>query len=468
MRIAVVGAGVGGLAAAVELAHLGHHVTVLERRDVPGGKCARVVRGPFRWDAGPSLLTLPHVFRALFAATGAPLEEELELLRVEPVTRYTFADGSSVELSADLPRALEALETWSRGAGADWARYLATCAAIWPASEAFLSGHPPWRSGARPDPAAAARIRPSRTLRDFARVHARDPRLRMIIERFASYAGGDPRRMPAALAVAGYVEHAFGAWHPRGGMNELVLALTRRLAAVGGELRLGTHVERIAVRDGRVRAVHTSAGSVPADAVITDVDRAVVRGSLLALPAARSTARSVSGLALLLGLRGATPGVTHHAIRFPADPDAELDDLFVHRRPVRDPTIYVCAPGVTDPGDAPPGDEAWFVLVNAPAIGAAGDWEDAESALLDRLSVRDRLVECLRRSPADLERETGDPGGAIYGDAPHGRLRGLVRPATRIRGARGLWLVGGSVRPGGGLPLVTLGARAVARAIGPA
>jgi phytoene dehydrogenase-like protein len=470
---------------------------VLEQGDAPGGKCARVVRGGFRWDAGPSLLTLPHVFRALFATTGAPLDDELELLRVEPVTRYSFADGSCVELSADLPRALEALEAWSPGAGSDWARFLGTCATIWGISEDVLASSP-WRPR---DPRDALRIRPWWTVRDLARAHARDPRLRMLIERFATYAGADARRAPAALAVAGYVEHAFGAWHPRGGLYELVLALVRRLEALGGELRLGTRVERIDVRHGRARGVVTATGTIAADAVVTDVDEAAVRAFLLAptgdgRPAARAggtaeggngaeiaagggagtpsrdragtrAERSVSGLALLLGLRGTTPGLAHHSIRFPADYDAELDDLFVHRRPVRDPTIYVCAPGVTDPSDAPDGHEAWFVLVNAPAAGDRADWENAQSELIDRLGVRGRIVERRARTPADLERETGSVGGAIYGAAPHGRLRGLARRGHRISNVRGLWLAGGTVHPGGGLPLVVLGGRAVARAIGP-
>jgi phytoene dehydrogenase-like protein len=210
-----------------------------------------------------------------------------------------------------------------------------------------------------------------------------------------------------------------------------------------------------------------AAGAVPADVVVTDVDEAVVRARLLGRPPRRRE-RSLSGLALLLGLRGRTPGSAHHRIDFPADYDAELDDLFVHRRPVRDPTVYVSIPGVTDPADAPDGMEAWFVLVNAPAVGAGADWDAAASALVERLGVRPRVVEEIRRNPADLERETGALGGAIYGAAPHGRLAGLRRAGRRVRGARGLWLAGGTVHPGGGLPLVVLGARSVAREIGPA
>jgi phytoene desaturase len=468
VRAVVVGAGVGGLAAAIELAHAGHRVTVLEQMPFAGGKCAEVRRGPFRWDAGPSLLTMPHVFRRLFADTGAPLESELELLRVEPVTRYRFADGSSVELSADLPRAFDALEAWSPGAGAGWTRFLGICAGMWAASERFLGGPPPWppRRPAPgepvPDPRDALRVRPWQTLTGLARGCTSDRRLQMVIERFATYAGADPRRAPAALAVAGYVEHAFGAWHPRGGMARLVDALARRLEALGGELRTSTRVEEIVVRDGRAAGVATSAGFLEADAVVADVDEATVRHRLLGRTTPRRRGeRSLSGLVVMLGLGGRTPGGAHHEIRFSAEPHAEFDDIFAARRPVRDPTIYVSVPSVTDPEEA----ESWFVLVNAPAIGGRADWGAAAAAVVERLDVGDRVQELVTRTPGDLEAETGAAGGAIYGAAPHGRLGTLRRPGARVKGAAGLWLAGGTVHPGGGLPLVALGGRTVAREI---
>lgn len=488
MRIAVIGAGVGGLAVAVRLAHAGHAVTVFEAAEVPGGKAGRVERDGFAWDSGPSLLTMPWVLRDLFAQTGAPLEEELELRRVEPVTRYRFADGTGFELSADLPAAMEALEAWSPGAGADWTRFLGTCAGMWRASVPFLTGPAPWppqlgdairrtrsgqpRSGPRPDPRDLLRVRPWWTLRALARAHARDPRLRMVIERFATYAGADPRRAPAALAVAGYVEHAFGAWHPRGGLYGIVAALAGRLEALGGELRLRTPVERIVRRGRRAAGVQTGAGTHAADAVVANADALSVARDLLQRPPRRAAERSLSGFALMLGLAGRTPDLVHHTIAFPARYDEEFDDVFVARRPVRDPTLYASVPAATDPAEAPDGCESWFVLVNAPAA-PGHDWNAYGDHVLERmaaggLDVRDRIRARTHRSPAELERETGAVDGAIYGDAPHGRLGTLRRPPNRVRGVDGLWLVGGTTHPGGGLPLVMLSAQIVARAIGPA
>src|SRR3954454_6903322 len=473
MRVVVCGAGVGGLAAAVRLATAGHAVTVVEQGTALGGKAGRLERGGFRFDTGPSLLTMPWVLADLFAATGAPLHEELDLVRVEPVTRYRFADGTSVDLSADLPPAHEALEAWSPGAGADWARFLGTCASMWRASAPFLAGPPPWpprrpAPGAPPpDPRDLVRARPWRTLRGLARAHTRDARLRMVIERFATYAGADPRRAPAALAVAGYVEHAFGAWHVRGGLYAIVAALARRLRERGADVRTNARVTGIERAGGRATGVALDGGErLAADAVVWNGD-ALALDRMLGRAPRRPAARWLSGLALLLGLRGATPDRAHHEIRFPPDYDGEFDDVFGERRPPRDPALYLCRSCVSDPGAAPAGDENLFVLVNAPAGADAGALVELEERVIDRLGVRDRIVVRARRGPEELARETGATGGAIYGAAPHGRLAPLRRAGPEVRGVRGLLRVGGTVHPRGGLPVVMLGAATVARLVDP-
>ncbi len=478
-RVVVVGAGVGGLACAVRCAEAGHAVTVLEAAPSLGGKAGRRELGGFAFDTGPSLVTMPWVFRDL-------LGDRVELVRVEPVTRYRFADDTTVDLSADLPRAIDALEAWSPGAGTDWASYLGACAQMWRASERFLTGPPPFppRRPSRshppdppPDPRDALAVKPWLTLAGLARRHVRDERLRLVVERFGTYAGADPRRAPAALALAGYVEHAFGAWHVRGGIHRLVLALADRLREFGGEVRLGARATRVLRRGRAVSGVATDDGAVDADHVVWNGD-ALALARLLAgqRPGlVRERPRSLSGFVLLLGVRGRTPGLAHHTIRFPRDYGAEFDDVFAHRRPVRDPTLYVSTSSVTDPGEAPAGDENWFVLVNAPTHGDGVDWDreaDAyEEHVLERLAAagldpRARIAVRGRRTPADLERETGAVGGAIYGDAPHGRLATLRRPGPRVRGVRGLWRVGGTAHPGGGLPLVALSGELVAREIG--
>jgi len=475
VRVVVVGAGVGGLAAGVRLAASGHEVTVVEQAASCGGKAGRWASDGFTFDTGPSLLTMPWVFEELFSQTGASLGDSgVELVPVEPVTRYRFADGSSVDLSADLPAAVEALEAWSPGAGGDWSRFLRTCAAMWDASGPFLSGPPPWpprRPGAGeqpPDPRDFLRVRPWHTLRTLARAHARDPRLRMIIERFATYAGADPRRAPAVLAVAGYVEHAFGAWHVRGGIYELVAAIEARLLALGGSLRYETRVDALLLSGSSVRGVSTARGPIEADAVVWSGD-ALVLDRLLDRPSQPEPERSLSGLALMLGLRGRSDDLAHHAITFPGDYDAEFDDVFVARRLPRDPTLYVSASCATDASEAPVGAENWFVLVNAPSGVAlsCGELDAYESRLVEQLGVGSRVVTSARRSPADLERETGAARGAIYGAAPHGRLGTLRRPGPVVRGVRGLYRGGGTAHPGGGLPLVTLSGRIVADLIGP-
>jgi phytoene desaturase len=481
-RVVVVGAGVGGLAAAARLAAVGHRVTVYERAGEVGGKLGRYERNGFHFDTGPSLVTLPQVFEELFADTGGP--SGLRPVPLDPVVRHRFADGAVLDSCAG-PAEFGARIGAVLGpdAAADWARLWRRAQRVWRASwgpvlNAGVDGPADlarlaWRVG------DLAAIAPGRTLRGLGRAYLRDPRLRMLLDRYATYAGADPRRAPAALVAVPYAELAFGGWYLPGGLATLADALLARCLSLGVVVRTGAGVSRIDAAGGRVHGVRLAGGGrAAADVVVANADALSVYRDLLPDPArlARLADRSLAGFVLLLGVRGRTPGLAHHTVFFPSDYDAEFDAVFGDPgRPASDPTVFVTAPA--DPAVRPDGHEAWFVLVNAPRHGrgrGAVDWRrpGLADAYADRVlavlaargvDVRDRVLFREVRTPADLADAAGAPGGAIYGTAGHR----LLRPVNRGP-VRGLFLVGGSTQPGGGLPMVALSAKIVADVIGPA
>ncbi|MFI5957024.1 phytoene desaturase family protein [Cryptosporangium sp. NPDC051539] len=490
-EIVVIGAGVGGLAAAARLAASGHRVTVCERAPDVGGKLGLRERGGFRFDTGPSLVTMPQVFEDLFRETGDPIGTVLDLVPLDPIARYRFGDGTTLESCADpfeFRRRID--DAFGRGAGSDWAAFWKRAERIWHAT------YEPFLASALDGPRTLARystrltdlatIAPGRTLRGLARSYLKDPRLQQFVERYATYTGSDPRKAPAALASVPYAELAYGGWYLRGGLRTLADALLARCGEHGVKVRLSTEVTRItADARGATGVLLADGGRLPADVVVANADAAHVYRDLIAVPSSlrslRRTTPSLSGFVLLLALRGTTPGLAHHNVLFPPGAyDAEFDHVFGDPgRPVPDPTLYLSVPD--DPGVRPDGHEAVFLLVNAARHGVgrgAVDWRTPGLAdryaddLLQRLAerghdVRDRVLFREIVTPADLEAKTHAIGGAIYGTSSNGARAAFLRPANRSV-VPGLFLVGGSSHPGGGLPLVTLSARIVAGLIGPA
>lgn len=495
-RIVVVGAGLGGLAAAARLATLGHDVAVCEQAAAVGGKLGTYTRDGFTFDTGPSLLTLPAVYRDLFLKTGKPIETVLDVVPVDPACRYRFADGTWVDVPnasrAGTRRAFDA--ALGVGAGADWDAFLDRAGAIWQAVRGPFLERPLDGVGSLVGLARRGRdlrtVAPWRSLRGLGASYLRDPRLRAYLDRYATYTGSDPRRVPAALAVVPYVEATFGSWYVRGGLRRLVEAVAERAELRGARLRTRADVVEVCLDGGRVAGVRLADGErLPAEVVVANADathlyRDLVRGrqARQALRSLRRATPSLAGFVLLLALRGRTPRLAHHTVFFPEDYDAEFDAIFGRRAgPVDDPTVYVSAPD--DPALRPDDDsEAWFILVNAPrhgdGSGTTVDWRapGLAASYADRvldvlaargLDVRDRLLWREVRTPADLERETRAPGGAIYGTSSNGPRAAFLRPANRSP-VPGLYLAGGSAHPGGGLPLVGLSAAIVAEMIGPA
>ncbi|WP_168703956.1 phytoene desaturase family protein [Gordonia paraffinivorans] len=492
-RIIVIGAGVGGLAAAMRLQHAGHDVTVLEQFDRVGGKLGVIEHDGFVFDTGPSLVTMPHVLTELFDETGAPVHERVHLERLPVAARYRFPYGTVLDLPdtidaipAELDRAL------GPGSGAQWTSFLRRAEQIWDVTHGpFLESPMSVRTmiGGIATPRAVRAVAPWRSLRGLGSDHLRDSRLAMLLDRYATYTGSDPRRAPAALASVPWAEQAWGSWYVRGGLGRIATAMHDRFVELGGTVELGVEVARVSTdRTGRVDGVVTADGSTrPADVVVANADARQVYDRLLPRRAARlprvllrRSTPSLSGFVLLLALDDPPADQPHHHVLFAEDYDEEFDAVFGFNgppRPVARPTVYISAPD--DPEIVPgPGTGSWFVLVNAPRHdpGHGVDW-DAEGlaegyadqimrVMADRgLDVRDRVRHRIIVSPADLERRTMTPGGSIYGSSSNGPRAAFLRPKNTSP-VPGLYLVGGSSHPGGGLPLVMLSAKIVAGLIG--
>ncbi|WP_097226183.1 NAD(P)/FAD-dependent oxidoreductase [Streptomyces sp. OV198] len=472
-RIAVIGAGMGAMAAAARLAVAGHRVVVYERAATYGGAVRRFERDGFVFDTGPGLLPLPAVYRDLFVKTGKePLEACVELVQVDPSSRHVFAEGTEVGLpNASRAGVVTALdEALGAGAGARWGDFLVRAREAWDRTRRPLLEEPLWPNWSvlaerEPYPSVPhkklLRTRRATTLAEVGAWELRDPRLTALLESHALAHGLDPRVTPASAAVLPYMEHAFGTWYVRGGIRELARAVYERCVARRVEFRFETPVARIVEKDGRATGVELADGEVAdADFVVAGVAPgaldALVPGTALRGGDEVAPQRGApSRLTVLLALRGGRPaGVAHRTVVHAADRAEELDRIFGERPGFSSsPTVTVSRPD--DPALAPGAEhEAVTLSVTVPS-GLSVSEADVEGVLgvAERAipGLRERLLWHEARTPADFAEETGTDGGAVPAPALAAADGRLLHASNSTR-MPGLFVVGGWAHPGGGLP----------------
>jgi 1-hydroxycarotenoid 3,4-desaturase len=486
--VIVIGAGIGGLVSALELATRGFAVTVIERAAAPGGKMREVDISGARIDAGPTVLTMRWIFDEIFADAGASLDAHLTLRPADILARHHWSAGERLDLFADTDRSADAIGEFA-GAG-EARRYREFCARARRVYEALDSS---FLRAERPTPyslvhgagsgglAGLWSGAPFSTLWRQLGHHFHDRRLRQLFARYSTYCGSSPFAAPAMLMLIAHVEKR-GVWFVDGGMHRIAVALAGLAERRGAVFRYGSEVVDIAVKAGRAAGITLASGErLDADAVVVNADTGAVATGLLgkaaagAVPGILPGERSLSAVTWCLLARAGDFPLIRHNVFFSNDYEREFEDIFRHKRLPANPTVYLCAQDRADDGDAvPAGFERLFCLVNAPATGDshifdASEIEQCEQrtfAMMERrgLHIDRRREASLVTTPNDFDRLYPGTGGALYGRASHGWQASFRRPGSRT-GIDGLYLAGGSTHPGAGVPMAALSGRLAAASI---
>ncbi len=477
-QVVIIGGGIGGLAAAIRMAALGLQVTVCEQGETFGGKMNMWSSNGFRFDTGPSLITMPWIFNELFEVAGSRLEEHLEMVSMHPLSDYSFADGTRFSYTANLPEWLATVRNLEPKDTDGFLKFMKLGARLFEVSKGNFLRRPPFSPPRRSDLAALKHFPFRHAWGNYAKVvsaHFKSPQLQQLYNRYPTYVGSSPYNSPATLSIIPYIEYAFNGWYPKGGLYKIIetfLTLARNLNIT---LLTNQKVDRIESTNQRVTSVRLSDGTIlKADLVIANCEAQDTRLMLGEPEAVRLEPenRSMSGVVFLIGCRKTLPSLNHHSIYFSSDYQAEFRQIFDEQKFPDDPTVYVNCPSRSDRSIVPDAGESLFIMANAPS-GDQLEWDEvmiaeARKRVFNRLrlggfpNIEDEIVVEEVWTPKKIASRYLMPGGAIYGTHSHGWKKAFLRPPNKDSKYQGLYYVGGSTHPGGGTPTVLLSAQITA------
>ncbi len=479
MKAAIIGSGIAGLATAIRLAARGMEVDVFEANSYCGGKLTVISRDGFTWDAGPSLFTMPHFVDELLSMAGIN-GESFSYRKMDEACRYFWEDGTTVTAHGDGDAFAKEMEL-KLGVKASSVR-----AALYKAKELHEATSPLFlekslhkatnflNGNTLKAMAMLPRFDLHRTMHEVNRSRFRNPKVEQLFNRFATYNGSDPYRAPGVLNVIPHLEHNVGTFLPKGGMHSITNALEKAARQLGVTFHLNTPVERIVVENGKAVGVWVNGRRWDADIVVSNMDVVPTYRRLLRDQKAPEDIlkqeRSSSALIFYWGVKGDSAKLGLHNIFFSDDYAREFSTLFQQKDIMDDPTVYVNITSKFERDHAPEGHENWFVMVNAPA-NQGQDWD----AIIDR--TRTNVVRKLSRilgrdlqseivceellDPRSIESRTGSHMGSLYGSSSNHWRSAFLRHPNFKQDIKGLYFCGGSVHPGGGIPLCLLSARIV-------
>lgn len=468
----VIGSGFGGLAAAIRLGARGYRVTVLEALDQPGGR-ARVFRQDgFTFDAGPTIVTAPHLFEELWALCGRRMEDDVRLTSLDPFYRLIFADGSSLDCCGDETKMRARIAAFAPGDAAGYEAFMRDAEAIYGVGFEQLADVPfSTLADMLKALPAMARLRADRSVYGLAARHVRDERLRTALSFHPLFIGGNPFATTAIYALVIHLERKFGVHFAQGGTGALVAGLVKLLEGQGATLRYGAEVAEITVAHGAATGVRLADGqAIAADVVVSNADAAYTYGTLLkAQPRQRwSDAKlkrarySMSVVVWYFGTCRRYDSVPHHSILFGPRYRGLVEDIFERKVLSQDFSLYLHRPTATDPALAPEGCDAFYALVPVPNLQSGTDWATEAEPFRARIQQRleatllpglgDSLVSSRLMTPPDFRDELLSVHGAAFGLEPRLLQSAWFRPHNRSEEVDRLYLVGAGTHPGAGLP----------------